>query len=72
MRSYFRGTRPLDGGHDETSARHQVLAGALDRLYPRKLVHFSPLGRVVADFLVDRFFQIVAMHLKHQSFPFQG
>jgi hypothetical protein len=35
------------------------------RLYPRKLAHFSPLGRVVADFFGNKFFQNVATHLKY-------
>jgi len=35
------------------------------RLYPRKQAHFSPLGRVVADFLGNKFFQNVAMHVKY-------
>jgi hypothetical protein len=42
------------------------------RLYPDKLAHFSPPGRVVADFIADRFFQIVAMHVKHQALPFKS
>jgi hypothetical protein len=46
--------------------------GGLDRLYPDKLAHFSPLGRVVADFIGDRFFQYVAMHVKHHFLPYQG
>ena len=38
---------------------------AYARLYPRRSAHFSPLGRVVADFLGDKSFQNVAMHVKY-------
>ena len=46
-------------------ALNQTMAKILDRLYPRKLAHFSPLGRVVADFFSNKFFQNVATHLKY-------
>jgi hypothetical protein len=36
-----------------------------DRLYPCGSAHFSPLGRVAADFLADKFFHNVAMHVKY-------
>ena len=42
-----------------------------NRLYPRRSAHFSPLGRVVADFLGDKIFQNVAMHVKYQTLPYQ-
>jgi hypothetical protein len=39
--------------------------GTLSRFYPRKLAHFSPLGRVVTEFRAATFFQNVAMHVKY-------
>ncbi|UHD18367.1 MazG-like family protein [Thiocapsa bogorovii] len=43
----------------------------LDRLYPCRSGHFSPLGRVATDFLADKFFQNVAMHVKYWRLRYQ-
>jgi hypothetical protein len=41
----------------------------LDRFYPRKSAHFSPLARVVAGFLILQIFHFVAMHMKYEALP---
>jgi DNA polymerase-4 len=41
----------------------------LNRFYPRKSAHFSPLARVVAGFLILQIFHFVAMRMKYESLP---